>query len=122
LPDIAELFENEHKIEQMQVPTVDESAPIMYHWEKVARRMMTNLMKQPKAYIFNEPVDPEKLLIPDYFDVIANPMDFGTIEKKLKHHEYLNMQHFLQEVELVFQNCFHYNGEASAISQMCREV
>jgi hypothetical protein len=51
-------------------------------------------------------------------------MDFATIDKKLKHHEYLNMQHFLQDVELVFQNCFHYNGEAptNPISQMCKEV
>jgi hypothetical protein len=45
LPNIAELFENEQKIEQMQIPFVEESAPILYHWEKVARRMMTNLMK-----------------------------------------------------------------------------
>lgn len=49
-------------------------------------------------------------------------MDFGTIEKKLKHHEYLNMQHFLQDVELVFENCFHYNGEQSAVGLMGREV
>lgn len=102
MPNIAELFENEQKIEQMQIPFVEESAPILYHWEKVARRMMTNLMKHQKAWIFNEPVDPQKLNIPDYLDIITNPMDFGTIDKKLKHHEYLNMQHFLQDVELVF--------------------
>jgi len=79
----------------MKIPQVDESAPIMYHWEKVARRMLTNLMRHPKAWIFNEPVQPEKLGISDYFDIITNPIDFSTIEKKLKHHEYLNMQHFL---------------------------
>ena len=113
LPQYAELFENEQKIEQMSVPMVDESAPILYHWEKVSRRMMTSLMKHSKAWIFNEPVQPEKLGISDYFDIITTPMDFGTVDKKLKHHEYLSMQHFLQEVELVFQNCFHYNGEQS---------
>ena len=106
----------------MKIPQVDESAPILYHWEKVSRRLMTNLTRHAKAWIFNEPVQPEKLGITDYFDIIMNPMDFGTIDKKLKHHEYLNMQHFLQVVELVFENCFHYNGETSAVSQMCREV
>lgn len=25
-------------------------------------------------------------------------------------------------MELVFENCFHYNGETSPVSQMCREV
>ena len=42
-PDIAELFEDETKIEQMEIPQIDESAPIQYHWEKVAKRMMTHL-------------------------------------------------------------------------------
>lgn len=84
--------------------------------------MLSILMKHQKAWIFNEPVQPEKQGLPDYFDVIQNPMDFGTIEKKLKHHEYLNMQHFLQDVELVFENCFHYNGEQSAVGLMGREV
>lgn len=88
MPEYAELFENEQKIEQMQIPLVDESAPIQYHWEKAAHRMIKNLMKHPKAWIFNEPVQPEKLGINDYFDIIHNPMDFSTIEKKLKHHEY----------------------------------
>lgn len=57
--------------------------------------MIANLMKHPKAWIFNEPVDAEKLGIADYHDIITTPMDFGSIEKKLKHHEYLNMHHFL---------------------------
>lgn len=69
-PDIAGLFESEQKIEEMRIPEVEESAPIMYHWEKVARRMMNHLMKHPKAWIFNEPVQPERLGIYDYFEVI----------------------------------------------------
>ena len=32
---------------------------------------------------FREPVDPEKEKIPDYFDVIKNPMDLGTIKTRL---------------------------------------
>jgi len=91
-PDIAALFEDETKKDELQMPTVDDSAPILYHWERAARRMMTGIMKHPKAFIFNEEVDPVKLNIPDYFNIITNPMDFGTIEKKLKAHEYLSMQ------------------------------
>jgi len=100
----------------MQVPPIDESAPIQYHWEKVAMRMMKHLMKLNQAWIFLEPVNPEKLQIADYFDIIQNPMDFGTIKEKLSHHKYLNMQHFLQDVELVFSNCILYNGENSQVS------
>lgn len=116
LPDIGLLFEDDAAIEKMAVPPVDESAPIQYHWEKVAMRMMKHLMKLNQAWIFLEPVDPEKLQIFDYFDIIQNPMDFGTIKEKLSQHKYLNMQHFMQDVELVFKNCILYNGEQSPVS------
>ena len=100
----------------MKIPEVEESAPILYHWEKVSRRMISNLMKHQKAWIFNEPVQPEKHNVNDYFDIITEPMDFGTIEKNLKHHAYPSMQKFLADIELVFKNCYHYNGEQSAVS------
>ena len=39
-------------------------------------------------------MDPEKELIPDYFDVIKNPMDFGTIKTKLSEGgHYINPWH-----------------------------
>jgi hypothetical protein len=49
---------------------VPESAPIQYHWEKVALRMIQALYKNPKAWPFLEPVNPQKLGIPDYPDII----------------------------------------------------
>ena len=124
-PEIAQLFEDESKIEQMEIPQIDESAMIYHHWEKVAKRMMahmTNTQKNPKAWIFLEPVNPEKLGINDYHDIIQRPMDFGTIKDKLNRHGYMSMQNFLQDVEVVFSNCLLYNGELSQVSQMCREV
>jgi hypothetical protein len=41
---------------------------------------MTALSKHTYAWIFLEPVDPIKLNIPDYLDIIKKPMDFGTIK------------------------------------------
>lgn len=60
-PDIAKLFNDETEAEKIQVPPIDESVPIYYHWEKVSVRMMNALSKNTKAWIFNEPVDPKKL-------------------------------------------------------------
>ena len=37
-------------------------------------------------------------------------MDFGTITKKLKNHDYLNIETFLEDIILVFNNCVRYNG------------
>jgi len=44
------------------------------------------------CYIFQEPVDPIKYCIADYFDIIKEPMDFGTIKNKLNINIYLNCE------------------------------
>lgn len=84
--------------------------------------MMNILIRQPKAWIFNEPVDSAKLNISDYHLIIQKPMDFGTIRENLKKHYYRSMRQFLEDVELVFNNCFMYNGEQGPISRMCKDV
>lgn len=71
---------------------------------------MASLWKLQGARIFHEPVDPEALQIPDYPDIVKNPMDFGTIKKKLNNYAYRNGQEFLDDVGLVFANCILYNG------------
>ncbi len=49
-------------------------------------------------------------------------MDFGTIKENLKKHFYKSMRQFIEDVELVFNNCLVYNGEKSQVSTMCKEV
>jgi len=39
-PEIAKYFIDESEIEKMEIPQIDENAPINYHWEKVSTRMM----------------------------------------------------------------------------------
>ena len=46
--------------------------------------ILETLFNMDEGVWFREPVDPEKELIPDYFDVIKNPMDLGTIKTRLK--------------------------------------
>ena len=46
---------------------------------------------------------------PDYFDIITNPMDFGTIREKLDLAQYVSLKAFLSDVRLVFFNCDAYN-------------
>jgi hypothetical protein len=71
---------------------------------------MNTLCKLKDAEIFLRPVNPMELGIPDYLDIIKHPMDFGTIKKKLNSFAYRNCKDFTLDVELVFDNCFIYNG------------
>lgn len=121
-PELAKIFQGENEIEKLEIPPLDENAPIYYHWEKVSHRIMNTLTKHSKAWIFNEPVDPVALGIKDYFDIIKKPMDFSKIKEKLKQHEYVTMRQFIEDVELVFVNCYTYNGESSQVAMMCKEV
>ena len=36
------------------------------------------------AWVFNEPVNAEELGCTDYYVIIKNPMDLGTVKKKLE--------------------------------------
>lgn len=59
-----------------------------------------------EAWIFHEPVNPDSLNIPDYFEVIKKPMDFGTIRNKLNNNLYKEgIQEFIEDMNLTFDNC-----------------
>jgi len=70
---------------------------------------MKVLWRTKNAWLFHEPVDPVRLKIADYFDVIKHPMDFGTIKKKLYNNAYSTCREFLADLDLTFNNCNKYN-------------
>ena len=66
--------------------------------------------RQPNGNLFAEPVDAEKLGIPDYPLVIKQPMDLTTLKLRLPSLQYL--KDFLIESERIWANCRKYNGNA----------
>jgi len=72
----------------------------------ILRRLMEH--KANKG-IFNVPVDPVALEIPEYPRIIRNPMDLGTIRKRLMTEYYENAEDFAAELRLVFSNAMHFN-------------
>ena len=58
---------------------------------------------------FLRPVDPVALNIPDYFDIIKQPMDLGTIQKNIENHILTSKEEFAAAVQLVFSNAVLYN-------------
>ena len=67
--------------------------------------------------LFSKPVDPISLNIPNYFDVITHPMDFGTIQQKLSHGIYKDLISVANDIALVFQNSFCFNGAQDVTSE-----
>ena len=88
----------------------------------MAKKVLKTLWKFKDSEIFHKPVNPVELGIPDYFDIIKNPMDFSTIKRKLNNTVYRNCKEFTEDMELVFHNCILYNGERGVIGAICSNV
>ncbi|KAI8057468.1 Bromodomain-containing protein [Thamnidium elegans] len=71
---------------------------------------MKVLKRNKRSVAFQNPVDPVKFNILDYFDVIKHPMDLGTVESKLKQNAYPSIEPFLADIQLIFDNCYLYNN------------
>ena len=83
------------------------AAPPPPVWMTVARQMVSEIFKKEDAWIFLRPVDPVRDMCPDYLTMIKEPMDFGTIRKKMS--KYSGKSELLRDVGLVFANCKLYN-------------
>ena len=64
--------------------------------------------------LFCEPVDPERDSCPDYFKIIQQPMDFGTVLNKLYLDIYKSSSEFWYEIGLVIRNCLKFNKEETS--------
>jgi hypothetical protein len=58
----------------------DSNIPLYDSWDKAAKRLINSLWRCNSAQIFHNPVDPDRLGIPDYFDIVKEPIDLGTIK------------------------------------------
>jgi E1A/CREB-binding protein len=83
---------------------------------------MKVLQSHQHGWVFNSPVDPVELGLPDYFEVIKKPMDLGTIRRKLENGCYHSLDTFEHHVHLTFDNAMMYNPEGSVVYNMAKEM
>lgn len=90
---------------------------------KAALVVIKKVMKMDAAEPFNVPVNPVELGIPDYFDVIDTPMDFGTICDNLeKGVKYMNSEDVFKDVQYIWENCHKYNNKGDYILELMKRV
>lgn len=80
------------------------------------------VFKHKFAWPFHSPVDPVRLGLPDYFDVIKEPMDMSLIKKKLDNFQYKSSKEIVRDFELMFQNCYTYNRPTEDVTIMAKRV
>ncbi|XP_045657272.1 bromodomain testis-specific protein [Ursus americanus] len=72
------------------------------------------------AWPFYNPVDVNALGLHNYYDIVKNPMDLGTIKGKMDNQEYKDAYEFAADVRLMFMNCYKYNPPDHEVVTMAR--
>jgi len=84
--------------------------------------IVEKLMNDKFGWVFRDPVDPLELGIPDYFNVVKQPMDLSLVKKKLEDGMYEDLETFSRETTLIFENAILYNGEKSDVGDMANSM
>ncbi|KAL1547087.1 bromodomain-containing protein 9-like [Salvia divinorum] len=82
--------------------------------------ILDRLQKKDTYGVFSEPVDIEEL--PDYFDVIERPMDFGTVRTKLDRGAYKKLEELEADVFLICSNAMLYNAPDTIYYRQARSI
>lgn len=75
----------------------------------MCQRLLANLEKHSAYWLFERPVDPVALGLPDYTDVVKHPMDLSTVRNKIEESRYRHFETCVQDIYLMCQNCVLYN-------------
>ncbi|TKW09203.1 hypothetical protein SEVIR_6G078300v4 [Setaria viridis] len=89
---------------------------------KQCGNLLKSLMSHAWAGPFLVPVDVVKLNIPDYFDIVKQPMDLGTIQKKMNAGMYSTPREFAADVRLTFSNAMNYNPVNNDVHLMAKTL
>lgn len=78
------------------------------------------LKAMPESWPFLKPVN--KRLVKDYYTIIRKPMDLEKISKKVASHKYHCRTDFLQDIQLIADNCEMYNGSEANFTKQARHM
>ncbi|PIA15144.1 histone acetyltransferase GCN5 [Coemansia reversa NRRL 1564] len=69
------------------------------------------MLVHPSAWPFQKPVDSQE--VPDYYNVVKEPMDLMTLESNVDENKYPTLDAFVRDARKIFDNCRNYNGEGT---------
>ncbi|CAI9736477.1 family AAA domain-containing 2B [Octopus vulgaris] len=82
------------------------------------RDIWNKLAKCRKFAIFMRPVDIED--VPDYYDIVKEPMDLNSMLKKIDNEMYPTAQEFLDDIDLIWRNALEYNPDSDSTGKAIR--
>lgn len=90
--------------------TQDNPEPMTGARKKHILRAIQNTRRSGDAKPFLTPVDVVLLNIPNYPNIVKNPMDLRTMEEKLKNDQYVSVQAVRADLNQIVENTTLFNG------------
>ncbi|XP_063696364.1 homeotic protein female sterile-like isoform X2 [Culicoides brevitarsis] len=88
----------------------------------LCKNVMKAVWKHQFAWPFQQPVDAKTLNLPDYHRIIKQPMDLGTIKKRLENNYYWSAKEAIQDFNTMFSNCYVYNKPGEDVVVMAQAL
>ncbi|KAL0579001.1 hypothetical protein V5O48_002996 [Marasmius crinis-equi] len=83
----------------------------LFPYESKLRFAFENIIQMDRNDYFKNPVN--KTEVPDYFEIVKQPMCWSFIDGKLDRHQYWDLDEFKRDIELVLDNAILYNKSGS---------
>lgn len=91
------------------------ATPIEKEDQKKIKIILQSLLDHSDSNDFREPVDWKGMGLTDYPQVVKNPMDLKTVNRKFNQGKYLTIESICDDLQLIWDNCKIYNPPNSWI-------
>ena len=82
--------------------------------------LLNDMQNHTSAWPFAQPVNKDE--VPDYYEVIKEPMDLSTMEERLQNDLYPKPEDFIRDSRLIFDNCRKYNNETTPYAKSANKL
>ncbi|CAH1164402.1 unnamed protein product [Phyllotreta striolata] len=103
-------------------PPPDSPGRVTNQLQFLQKTVLKAVWKDKFAWPFQQPVDAKKLNLPDYHRIIKQPMDLGTIKKRLENNYYWSGKECIQDFNTMFTNCYVYNQPGEDVVVMAQTL
>lgn len=103
-------------------PRPDRPGRVTNQLQYLLKAVFKTVWKHDFSWPFRQPVDAKKLNLPDYHKIIRQPMDLGTIKKRLEHNYYWSGKECVQDFNTMFTNCYVYNKPGDDVVLMAQTL
>lgn len=88
----------------------------------LSRTIMNALIRHDESWPFLELLTPQKIDIPNYYDIVTHPMSFRVVKKRLANNYYWSADQAIFDLSMVFENAYRVTEPDSVMAQMARNV